>query len=169
MSGYVGNSVYQAASLLGRPAPLIIGSLILQGHEVPSRISIGGAQAVSMHKLPGGGRIIDAMGADDASITWHGVFIGPDAARRARILDIMRQQGNSQVVSFGDYTFRVIIVHYQYDYENCGAVISYRIKSEIIPDSTDPIGAETGLDFAAQGDLAASGAILQAGATAVLT
>ena len=168
MSGYVFNALGQNGLLLGRPAPLIIGSLILQDHEVPDRISIGGAQAVTVHKLPGGGRVIDAMGPDDASIAWRGIFTGPDAARRARTLDVMRQQGNSHILSFGDYTFCVIIIHYQYDYQDNGAVISYRIKSEIVPNPANPVGGATEFNFAIQGDLASGRDILQAGAIAIL-
>lgn len=168
MSRYIFNTLDQIGLLLGRPAPLIIGSLILQDHEVPDRISIGGAQAVTVHKLPGGGRIIDAMGADDASIAWRGIFTGPEAARRARTLDVMRQQGNSLILSFGDYTFCIIITHYQYDYQDRGAVISYRIKSEIVPDPANLVGGATEPIFATQGDLASGQDILEAGATAVL-
>ena len=103
MSGYFGILAADISSLLAQPAPLTIGDLVLQGHEVPGRISIGGAQSVTVHKMPGGRRIIDAMGVDDGSISWRGVFCGPDAAQRARMLDIMRQQGTPRVLSFADF------------------------------------------------------------------
>lgn len=163
MSGILGSLAGGVELLVGSPAPLIIGDLLLQGHEVPARISIGGAQAVTIHRLPGGGRIIDAMGADQGVIAWHGLFTGPDAARRARALDFMRQQGAMRILSFGDYTFNVVIVHYQYDYQDRGAVISYRIRCEIVP---DPAGNGTGandLAFALQGDFSISLDVLQTG------
>ena len=166
MSGYLGILGAAASSLLAQPAPLIIGDLVLQGHEVPGRISIGGAQSVTVHKMPGGRRIIDAMGVDDGSISWRGLFSGPDAAQRARKLDVMRQQGTPRVLSFGDYTFTVVIVHYEYDYQDCGAVISYRLKSEIVPDARNAIDTSASADFAVQSDLTVGQGILQAGTVA---
>ena len=169
MSGFLGPLAGDIELLIGRPAPLIIGDLLLQGHEVPGRISIGGAQAFTIHKLPGGGRIIDAMGADQGSITWHGLFIGPNAAGRARALDIMRQQGMPQLLSFGDYTFNVVIVHFVYDYRDRGAVISYRIRSEIIPDASGDATGAGDLGFSIQDDLGSSLDFLQIGVAAALS
>ena len=166
MSGYLG-LLNAGLALLVRPAPLIIGDLVLEGHEVPARISIGGAQAVTIHKTPGGGRIIDAMGSDPGTISWRGVFVGPSAAQRARLLDFMRQQGSPQGLSFGDYMFNVVIIHFEYDYQDQGAVISYRIRTEIVPDPNATTGAVPGLDVALQGDLSTAQVVLQAGASVV--
>ncbi len=169
MSGFLGLIAGQSAALLSQPAPLVIGALTLQGYEVPSRITIGGAQAVTIHKLPGGGRIIDAMGADDGSIAWRGLFVGPGAAQRARSLDIMRIQGTPQTLSFGDYTFNVIVVHCDYDYQQRGSIINYRVKTERV---TAPSSLTTGLpslDFALQDDLSASQTLLTTAAAAALT
>lgn len=169
MSGILGSLAVGVELLNGSPAPLIIGDLLLQGHEVPGRISIGGSQAVTIHKLPGGGRIIDAMGADHGVIAWRGLFIGPDAARRARALDIMRQQGLPRILSFGDYTFSVVVVHCEYDYQDRGAVVSYRIRCEIVP---DPAGNGTGandLAFALQGDFNIGLDVLQIGIASALS
>ncbi len=166
MSGYLG-LLNAGVALLVRPAPLIIGDLVLEGHEVPGRISIGGAQAVTIHKTPGGGRTIDAMGSDPGTIGWRGVFVGPSAAQRARLLDFMRQQGSPYGLSFGDYMFNVVIIHFEYDYQDQGAVISYRIRTEIVPDANATTGAASGLDVALQGDLSTAQVVLQAGALAV--
>ncbi len=166
MSGYLG-LLNAGVALLVRPAPLIIGDLVLEGHEVPGRISIGGAQAVTIHKTPGGGRTIDAMGSDPGTIVWRGVFVGPSAAQRARRLDFMRQQGSPYGLSFGDYMFNVVIIHFEYDYQDQGAVISYRIRTEIVPDLNAASGAASGLDVALQGDLSTAQVVLQAGAVVV--
>lgn len=129
LNGMLGD-LYILASEMS--APVMLGGFLLQGHEVPNRITVGGAQALAVHKLPGGGRIIDAMGADDGSIAWRAVFVGPDAAQRARVLDVMRKMGAPVTLSFGDYAFTIIIAHYEYGYAARGAVIDYSIKGEII-------------------------------------
>ena len=169
MSGYLGLIAGEATLLLSQPAPLIIGNLVLQGYEVPSRITIGGAQAVTIHKLPGGGRIIDAMGLDDGAISWRGIFVGPTGAQRARSLDIMRVQGNPQVLSFGDYTFNVIVVHCEYDYQDRGAVINYRVRMEVLPDPSSLATTSPDLDLALQGDLNASQVLLTNAAAVALS
>ena len=66
---------------------VILGPVLLRDFEVPERISFGGRQAIVVHRLPGGARVIDAMGRDDAEIAFSGIFSGPDATRRARTLD----------------------------------------------------------------------------------
>ncbi len=169
MSGYLGLSAGQTASILSQPAPLVIGALTLQGYEVPSRITIGGAQAVTIHKLPGGGRIIDAMGADDGSIAWRGLFVGPGAAQRARSLDVMRIQGTPQTLSFGDYTFNVIVVHCDYDYQQRGSIINYRVRTERITAPSSFSADLPSLDFALQDDLDTSQTLLTTAAAAALT
>ena len=53
-------------------APVILGPIALQGFEVPESITIGGAQRLAIHRLPGGARVIDALGPDDAAGTAGG-------------------------------------------------------------------------------------------------
>ena len=169
MSGYLGLVAGGAASLLSRPAPLIIGTMVLQDYEVPSHITIGGSQAVTVHKLPGGGRIIDAMGPDDGVVAWHGLFVGLGAAQRARNLDVMRIQGMPQVLSFGDYTFNVVVVHCEYDYQERGAIIKYRIRTEIVPNPSYLTTTSSDIDAALQDDLNASQTLITASAAAAST
>ncbi len=114
-------------------APLILGPVLFSGHEVPARIKVGGQHTVSIHRLPGGGRIIDAMGPDEGAISWTGYFTGPQAAARARVVDAIRRNGDQVGLSFGDYAFNVVVVHFDYDIQDRGAVISYRLRAEILP------------------------------------
>lgn len=130
MSAFLGLSSVETLLAALEQAPLVLGEVTFTGFEVPSRISIGGAHAVTIHKLPGGRRVVDAMGVDDAAISWSGYFTGPEAAMRARLVDAMRQNGDQVSLSFGDYVFSVIVVHFEYDLQDRGAVISYRIRTE---------------------------------------
>ena len=169
MSGYLGGLTEGISALLSQPAPLIIGPLVLQGYEVPNHITIGGSQAVTIHKLPGGGRIIDAMGPDDGMVAWRGLFIGPNAAQRVRSLDIMRVQGAPQVLSFGDYSFNVIIIHCEYDYQERGTIISYRIRTEIVPDPSSLTTMSPDVNVALQDDLDIGQALITTSAAAAAT
>ena len=135
MSGAFGLGLATALVVALDQAPVVLGPVVFEGHEVPSRIGIGGAHAVTIHRLPGGGRIVDAMGVDDSAISWGGFFTGPFAATRARLVDAMRQSGELVGLSFGDYAFNVIVVHFEYDLQDRGALIAYRIRTETIPDA----------------------------------
>ena len=148
MSGMSGLGLLDALLIGLDQAPVILGQVIFEGHEIPSRISVGGAHAVTIHKLPGGGRIIDAMGVDNGAISWSGFFTGPFAAVRARLVDAMRQGGQLVGLSFSDYAFNVVVVHFEYDLQDRGALISYRIRTEIVPDN-GAVGDDTAVVFAA--------------------
>ncbi len=138
MSGAFGLGLASALLVALDQAPVVLGSVVFEGHEVPSRIGVGGAHAVTIHRLPGGGRIVDAMGVDDGAISWGGFFTGPFAAARARVVDAMRQSGELVGLSFGDYAFNVVVVHFEYDLQDRGALISYRIRTETVPDTVAP-------------------------------
>ncbi len=116
---------------------------------------------MTIHRLPGGNRIIDAMGVDDGSISWSGYFTGPGAASRARLFDSMRKAGQAIPLSFGDYAFNVVVVHFEYDLQDRGALISYRIRTEIVPDDTPQVSnTSDALVALLSGDVAAASAAL---------
>lgn len=123
----------------------VLGSVALEGFEVPERIGIGGRQQLAIHKLPGGGRVIDAMGPDEASIRWSGTFSGPAAAERVRTLERLRRVGAPLELSWDGWRYTVIIQEFTADVANPWW-IPYRIQLCVVPDPTigsgdDPIAA----------------------------
>jgi hypothetical protein len=97
---------------------LFLGSVFLDGFEIAARIAFGGAQALAVHKLPGGTRVIDAMGADDAVIAWHGILSGSDATDRARALDAMRVGGLAAPLSWDVFSATVIVSELKLEFCN---------------------------------------------------
>lgn len=97
---------------------LFLGSVFLDGFEIAARIRFGGAQALAVHKLPGGTRVIDAMGADDAVIAWHGILSGNDATDRARALDAMRVGGLAAPLSWDVFSATVIVSDLKLEFSN---------------------------------------------------
>lgn len=51
---------------------LVLGPVVFQAFEVPERIRFGGKQRVAVHELFGGGRVVDAVGAEEGPIEWSG-------------------------------------------------------------------------------------------------
>ena len=112
---------------------LILGPVVLSDFEVASGVNFGGAQALAVHDLPGGQRVIDALGRRDGPITFHGYFYGDDAAARARMIDELRGQGLPLPLIWDAFFYTVVIREFTADYE-CGWWIPYRIACTVLRD-----------------------------------
>lgn len=137
---------------------LRLGDFQFRATEIPERISFGGAQQLVVHKLIGGVRVIDAMGRDDAPVTWSGLFQGPDSVTRAQFLDTLRVQGGVQFLSYYTLGADVVVKSFSADFERFYQV-PYTITVEIVRDYSTPVtelpdGA--GIDDAITGDMAAA-------------
>lgn len=116
------------------------GGFVFTEAEVPEGISFGGQQMLHTHQLVGGRRIIDAMGPDDAPLTWSGLFLYQSALSRARFLDTLRQQGGKCTLSWDELRYSVIISDFHADYRKPYR-IPYSITFEVIEDLTQPVNA----------------------------
>ena len=112
---------------------LTLGPVGFASFEVPERVGLGGRQGLAVHQLPGGVRVIDAMGRDDAQIVWSGVFSGPDAADRMRALDALRVAGAPLPLSWDAFFYTVVIAELQADYSTPWWV-PYRLACTVVQD-----------------------------------
>jgi len=143
---------------------LLIGPVLLQDFELPERVLWGGRQRLAVHRLPGGRRVVDAMGRDDADIVWSGVFSGADAVLRARELDLMRATGGVWPLTWGSFFYSVVVARFDADYsrENW---IPYRIACTVLRDEASAV-VEEGLSLAAGvlGDVGMAAGLFDLGA-----
>lgn len=95
-----------------------LGPITFRGFEVPERITFGGKQKLVVHALPGGRRVVDVMGQDDAPIRWEGVFSGSTASDRVRALERLRRDGMPQLLTWDGWRFRVIIASFEVNVTN---------------------------------------------------
>lgn len=116
--------------------PLALGPVLFDTFEVPHTINWGGAQRLAVHKLPGGERVIDAMGRDDDAITWTGVFLGPDAIDRARYLDSLRIAGDALPLTWGGQSYLVFISEFKPQYQHFGH-LPYQITCTVLVDQAN--------------------------------
>lgn len=126
---------------LSASAPVQIGSLVLTGMEVPDRIRDGGQQQVVVHRLPGGGRVLDAIGNDPSRLELEGRFLGPTAFARSQMLKQMRIAGRPVAFSGAGLTLTVKIAEFSCDYQQKGVVIPYRLVLEQPAQSAVTAGA----------------------------
>ncbi|MCE2574386.1 hypothetical protein [Komagataeibacter sp. FNDCR2] len=137
-------------------APITIGPLTLSGLEVPQVIRDGGTQQVAVHRLPGGNRIIDAVGNDPDRLELSGTFVGPTAITRARMLRQMRIAGLPVMFTGAGLSLTVRIVQYSYDYQQKGVVIPYRLVLEQPPQVPVASGITSGLSALIGNDAASA-------------
>jgi hypothetical protein len=97
---------------------LQLGGVIFQNYDfaAPDQMPFGGEHAMKVHKLPGGRRVVDLLGPDEADITFNGFFYADTALATAQALDAMRASGRVVALTFAG-THRQVIV------KNFGGVI----------------------------------------------
>jgi hypothetical protein len=117
---------------------LVLGPVAFSDFEVPERIAFGGAQRLAVHKLPGGQRVIDALGRDDRELAWSGVFAGPDATERARTLDLLRVQGAVLPLTWDVFYYSVVIASFEVEYRK-EWWIPYRLTCTVLLDQAEPM------------------------------
>jgi hypothetical protein len=97
---------------------VLLGGILLDGFEVDARIAFGGRQKLAIHALPGGMRVIDAMGKDDHDIGWQGILSGADASARARALDALRVAGDPVRLAWDVFSAMVIVSDLQLQFHS---------------------------------------------------
>lgn len=135
---------------------LSLGPVSFAGFELPAQIGFGGAQRLAVHTLPGGMRVIDAMGRDDADIVWSGAFAGSDAADRARLLDVLRAEGGAWPLAWEAFCYLVVIERFEAQYQHSNWV-PYRIACKVVQDlAQSAVDAAVSLAAGLLSDLAAA-------------
>ena len=111
--------------------PIILGGVSFTDFAAPEKMPFGGRQAMAIHKLPGGQRVIDTLGPDDEDISWSGRFWGADALSRAQALDEMRASGQAQALAWGGMAYVVIVAEFKAVVEHLPNNVSYTITCTI--------------------------------------
>lgn len=92
-----------------------LGPVVFSGFEIPQKIVLGGKQRLVVHTMPGGRRVVDAMGPEEDVIQWSGIFSGSAAADRVRTLDRLRQSGDVLLFTWNSWRYHVVIQSFDTD------------------------------------------------------
>lgn len=133
MSGIL-SAIQAAGQLFGGYGLVTLGPVQFQGMEVPDQINLGGEQQLVVHKLIGGQRVVQALGRDDADLSWSGFLEGPSAESRAIQLDRLRQSGQQLTLAFGQQSFSVVVRHFAGTYKRRNW-IPYSITCVVVQDN----------------------------------
>lgn len=115
-----------------------LGDFEFAGMELPESLRFGGSQALVIHRLIGGARVVDSMGPDDAPLEWGGWFRGVNALERALYLDTQRKLGRALTLTWSELRYLVVITSYSADFQR-PYQIPYRISCEVVEDLTSPV------------------------------
>lgn len=118
---------------------LTLGDFTFNGiFECPQFINGGGEQALAVHKLIGGKRIVDAMGSDDDDIAWNGSFLGITYLDEAAYLDYLRTQGSDLILTYGFFKYLVKIKSFKFIVRP-NFLADYSIVCTIVENQTQPV------------------------------
>lgn len=121
---------------------LLLGPITFQDFEIPSGVNFGGRQRLALYRMPGGSRVIDALGRDDAQISFSGIFAGPNASQRARTLDQLRVAGTALPLTWDVLFYTVLISNFYADYRS-GWWIPYQIVCTVLQDEASALPRPT--------------------------
>ncbi|WP_051949300.1 hypothetical protein [Methylosinus sp. PW1] len=142
---------------------LKLGNFVFQEFEIPSKITgLGGKQTIAKSQLIGGLRVVDAMGADNADLSWDGRFRGIDALKRAQTLDRMRKGGEVFQLRWGGLYYEVVISDFTFDYLRMQE-IEYRITVVVVYDSNTVFVPPAPAESLVQSDLDAASKLTNVG------
>jgi len=106
---------------------LTLGGIVFDDFSTPEAMMGGGNQAMVVHKLPGGSRVIDTLGPDEADIVWRGQFYGNNAYSTALALDAMRAAGQVVSLTWGGQFRSVIVSNFIYHVRRMPVWVEYSI------------------------------------------
>jgi hypothetical protein len=106
---------------------LTLGGIVFDDFSTPEAMMGGGNQAMVVHKLPGGSRVIDTLGPDEADIVWQGQFYGNNAYSTALALDAMRSAGQVVSLTWGGQFRSVIVSNFIYHVRRMPVWVEYSI------------------------------------------
>lgn len=137
---------------------LILGGFVFEGFSVPRAMPGGGNQAMVVHKLPGGKRVIDTLGPDDAPVAFSGEMFDDSAFDQALALDAMRVAGQVVPLIWGGRTKLVVIEKFIFHVKRFPNWVAYDISLVVDEDPTqgDLSGQVSSVDTNVTSDLSAA-------------
>ena len=110
--------------------PVTLGALELTGFEVPDSYDRAGTMQPVVHRLIGGGRVVQLLGPDPGRRRLQGSFTGPDATERAQLLEAMRDEGGRTILTVGVWQEFVVVTSVVLRYSAQGSIVQYLLEAE---------------------------------------
>jgi hypothetical protein len=138
IAGGILSAIGAAGALFAGYGSVTLGPVQFSGLGKPKSMPIGGKQQLVNHKLPGGGRQINAMGPDDNDISWSGYLDGQSASANARALDRLRQSGQAVTLAWDVFSYQVLVSDFTCETQHIP--MPYRVTCTVISDNSQTTG-----------------------------
>jgi hypothetical protein len=138
---------------------LVLGGFTFTDYSIPEMVPQGGEHNLVVHKLIGGNRVVDAMGPDDADISWSGRFQGSGATGKAMALDQLRKAGAQLPLVVDSQFYTVAIRKFEWDYQRSYQIL-YKITCVVVSSMGGAIALPTTLDVLIGADMALAGGLV---------
>jgi hypothetical protein len=115
-----------------------LGDFTFTSFEVPEVIPFGGEQELAIHKLPGGAKVVDAMGWFPKALKWGGRFQGENAKARALYVQGLFQIGQALTLTWDSFRYQVVPRIFDCDFERFYQ-LPYTLELEVVQDLTSPV------------------------------
>lgn len=116
------------------PDVLVLGDFVFDEWSTPQALPAGGKQDLKVTNLPGGARVVDLWGANDAPRQWQGILRGDNALDQALTLDQMRKAGEELEYSNGIEARTVVIEEFTFSQQR--GFLEYSIRIITTDDSS---------------------------------
>jgi len=111
---------------------LVLGGIVFDDWSTPDRMPFGGAHAMAVHKLPGGSRVVDTLGPDEADIRFTGLMYDNNAIGVAETLDALRLNGTQVPLIFAGRFYLVIVARTKVDIRRFPQLIAYDVSCLVV-------------------------------------
>ena len=137
---------------------LVLGGFVFEDFATPETLPGGGKQRLHVHKLPGGDRVIDAMGPDDDDRQFDVIHVGSSALDEVLTLDGMRIAGEPLPYSNGAEARVVVISSFTWKIEKFNVIHSSISLTPVDNPAGAGLGIAASLDSLILSDFDAAGA-----------
>jgi outer membrane murein-binding lipoprotein Lpp len=139
---------------------LTLGDVTFRENEIPEHIAVRTEHRAVIHRLVGGARVVDMLGADHAPIHWSGWFVGSTALDRALTLKSMHDDGLPLTLSWSEFIYKVVITEFEAEFQR-EYQIPYHISCTVVQDylNDDGGGAVPGVDELMSTDLSTANSL----------
>ena len=111
---------------------LVLGPIVFDDWSTPSHMPFGGRHEMAVHRLPGGARVVDTLGPDEADIHFRGVMFENNAIGVAETLDALRLNGTQVPLLFAGRFYQVIVAHTKVDIQRFPQLVSYHVSCLVV-------------------------------------
>ena len=111
---------------------MTLGGLVFDDWSTPSKMPFGGKQAMAVHKLPGGSRVVDTLGPDEMDIAFSGTLWGDSAYDTALAMNALRISGATVPLTFAGQFYLVVVADVQCGLERYPQYVSYSITCLVV-------------------------------------